>query len=200
LEKAAQAAKEVCMRRLILLPLLSLVFACNDNTLTEPELAISPESGLLQAAARDGDAVKMVPYKGKGALMIVGVVAGCGDDPGLLSVSVAIEMRATHTGRSNIAMTNCFTPAMEFIETDTGIITTANGDLIYVYGSLADYGTTHPFHSDGTYEFGPVHFVGGTGRFEGATGKFEAWGVMDESGLTGTVISEGWISTVGAKK
>ena len=184
------------MRRLFILPFLAVVFACIDDTPIAPELAVSPEAGLLQKA----DPVKMVPYRGHGTVAVVGMATGCMGDDGLLSITVAIQERATHTGHSTIAMTNCWTPAMEFVETDTGVLTAANGDLLFVRGSYADYGTVHPFYPDGSWAFGPLHFVGGTGRFEGAIGWFEAWGEMDASGMLGTVFSEGWISSVGSIK
>jgi hypothetical protein len=189
------------MRKLFPVPLLILAFACSDKMPVEPELAISTELGLAQTAARNGDAVKMVPFKAKGTVMIVGMVPECVGDAGLLSVSVEIRVRATHAGRSVIAMTNCWTPNMEeFVETETGTITAANGDLLYIHGSAEDYGTTHPFYPDGTWEFGPLHFVGGTGRFDGAEGWFDSWGTIDETGTAGTLISEGWISSVGSSK
>jgi hypothetical protein len=187
------------MRKLFPLPLLILAFACSDNMPVEPDLTISPELGLVQTAARNGDDAKMVPFKGKGIVRIVGMVLGCGGDPGLLSVSVEIAVTATHTGRSMIAMTNRWTPNMEeFVVTQTGTTMAANGDLLYIHGSAEDYGTTHPFYPDGTWEFGPIHFVGGTGRFEGAVGWFDNWGTIDESGTAGTSISQGWISSVGS--
>ncbi len=131
----------------------------------------------------------------------MGWLLDVGGDAGLLSVTVEIEAKATHTGRSEIAMTNCRTPNIEeFVVTETGTITAANGDLLYIHGSAVDYRTTHPFYPDGTWEFGPIHFVGGTGRFEGAVGEFGSWGTIDESGMSGTSISQGWISSVGSSK
>jgi len=72
--------------------------------------------------------------------------------------------------------------------------------VLYIHGSAEDFGTTHPFYPDGSWEFGPLHFVGGTGRFEGAVGEFDLWGTIDETGMAGTFIAEGWISSVGSSK
>jgi len=188
------------MRKLFLLPFLALAFACNDHTPVEPELAISPELGLAQAAARNGSVMKEVPFKGSGFLRVVGQAIGCGGDPSLplLTTFVEAEVRATHLGHSHFTMTACWTFAMEFVS-GTGTFTAANGDELFIHGSFDDYGTSHPFNPDGTWEFGPLHVVDGSGRFEGAEGVFHAWGAMNEA-MEGPMAFEGGISSVGSTK
>jgi hypothetical protein len=46
------------MRKLAFLPLLALAVACTDSTLVEPELAVSPELAMAQAAGGMGDVVR----------------------------------------------------------------------------------------------------------------------------------------------
>lgn len=186
------------MRKLFLLPILVLASACNDHTLIEPEVAVTPDLALAQVSAQKGGLVKMVPCKGKGHLKVVGQAMGCGGDPSLLTISVEAEVRGTHVGHSYLTMTACWTPSMEFVE-GTGTFTAANGDELFVRGSWEDYETIHPFYPDGTWEFGPLHFEGGTGRFAGAEGVIESWGAMNAS-MEGPMMFEGDISSVGSIK
>lgn len=188
------------MRKIVLL-ILFLPLACADGGPLEPteQLAVNPER-LPAYVSADADFVKKVPLKGKGYLKIVGQASGCGGDAGLISTTVEIPMRLTHLGLSTITSTNCFTfPAFEYVS-GTGTITAANGDQLFYEGSADDYGTTHPFYPDGSWEFGPLHIIGGSGRFEGTMGVFDAWGMMDESGAAGTAFTEGWIASVGSIK
>ena len=148
----------------------------------------------------DADFLKKVPFKGKGSMMIVGQASGCDGDAEMISTTVEIKMRLTHLGLSTITTTNCFTfPAFMYVA-GNGTITGANGDQLFYEGSAVDYGTTHPIYPDGSWEFGPLHIVGGSGRFEGAVGVFDGWGMLDESGLAGTAFIEGWIASVGSTK
>jgi hypothetical protein len=187
--------------RKILLFILFLPLACADGGPLQPtdRLAVNPEQPPPKTSA-DTDLLKKVPLKGKGVLNIVGQAPGCGGDAELISATVEIRMRLTHLGRSTITTTNCFTsPAFVYVFGE-GTITAANGDQVFYRGSAVYYGTTHPFYPDGRWEFGPLHIVGGSGRFEGAVGVFHGWGMMDESGMAGTAFTEGWISSVGSIK
>ncbi|MFH1765681.1 MAG: hypothetical protein ABIF09_15945 [Gemmatimonadota bacterium] len=49
------------MRKLFFLPLLTLALACSDDTPVGPELAVSPELAVAQAASAQGMAMKLVP-------------------------------------------------------------------------------------------------------------------------------------------
>lgn len=187
--------------RQMLLFVLFLPLACADGGPLEPQDQLAVNSGqLAPEPAAGSDFTKKVPFKGKGALKIVGQASGCGGDAELVSTTVEIEMRLTHLGLSTITTTNCFTfPGFVYVS-GNGTITAANGDQLFYQGSAEDFGTTHPIYPDGSWEFGPLHIVGGSGRFEGAVGVFDGWGMMDESGAAGTAFTEGWVSSVGSIK
>lgn len=187
--------------RKILLFVLFLPLACADGGPLQPTDDLAVNLAQLPAnVSADADFVKKLPFKGKGSLQVVGQASGCDGDAELISTTVEIRMRLTHLGLSTITTTNCFTlPAFVYVS-GSGTITAANGDQLFYEGSAADYGTTHPFYPDGSWEFGPLHIVGGSGRFEGATGRFDGWGMMDESGVAGTAFTVGWITSVGSIK
>ena len=187
------------MRKLFFLPLLALALACQDTTPVEPALAISPDEGLVQNAARGVKVMKPVPIKVEGDWWILDYdYTQCEGEADLVSVFMEGVLQVTHLGRSGVAFSACWTPTLDFVSTQ-GTITAANGDELHFRGSAALDGTTHPFFPDGTWTIGPVSIIGGTGRFENAVGEYNGHGTYD--GATGgTWISEGWISSVGSHK
>ncbi len=170
------------MHRLALLPLLMLVFACNDSTFLQPEEQLA---AVAAVPATD----RKIPFKGKNGNWWSGEHGlGCeGSDQNVWAVGPG-EIHVTHLGRSEYSVFNCWTAAFEFVS-QTGQVTAANGDQLFWYGS-AEMGTVAVIDFvELTYVMGPFWFTGGTGRFEGATGHFSARGELAEDLQTGT---ENW--------
>lgn len=187
------------MRKLILLLPLLLTFACDGGTLIEPEMALSPDVGLTEAAAKNAGVVKMVPFSMTGEWWYgeSGPATDC-ESPAY-EVYPTWEGQATHMGRVTGVATNC----MEVIGgsyvlyVQSGAITAANGDILYAHGTAADDGTQIVADLDaGTFEVFPVPFVGGTGRFANATGYYHLTGTLGGGPFSAT----GWISSVGSSK
>lgn len=188
------------MKRLIVVPVLLLVLACQDHTPLQPEPELAPSPALAQAPNGAGDVVKMVPYKGKGTWWVAGVdYEQCGGEVGLLSFLMGGDFTGPLIGHAQASWTNCYTSAMELVS-QTGTITTANGDLLYFYSVAAEHGTRAIFYPDNTWELGPTLFNGGTGRFEHAQGWIVCSGTNNDELTEGTMTSEGWISSVGSSK
>lgn len=196
------------MRKLVLLPLLVFSLACNDNTPVEPELALSLELGVGQAAGGQGEAVKMVPYKGKGTWWGLNgdVVEREGFDcdalGGYLDQGAGV-INVTHLGRSDYSFINCWDGTLETILYQTGTVTAANGDQLFWDGpGDGDWDVFVVDWAGGSYQMGPLIFSGGTGRFAGATGSFVSFGTFVEidGGYGGTEMWEGTISSVGSSK
>lgn len=189
------------MRKLILLLPLLFTFACADRTPIEPEMALSPDLGLTEAAAKNARVVKMVPFRMSGEWWYgdTGPVTDCGELGS--SVYPTWEGQATHMGRVTGMATNCMdgvgTGGPYFLHLQSSAITAANGDILYAHGTAVDDGIQIVADLDaGTFEVFPVPFVGGTGRFSNATGYYHLTGTLGGGPFWAT----GWISSVGSSK
>jgi hypothetical protein len=189
------------MRKLAILPVLALLFACGDGLIVQPEESLSIAAGMGPAAtvvAANG-AVKFVPLKGNGiwwwspepTMEVDPCPEGSFPDFGFG------EMNVTHLGRSEYAFRNCWTAEFEFVH-QAGVITAANGDKLFWHSSEATQTIIN--WDDLTYEMGPMTFDGGTGRFEGAQGTFVSYGGTAADLLSGTEMWKGEISSVGSSK
>ena len=187
------------MRRFLILPVLTLAFGCQDTAILDPGFSIVPGEGPVQTADRGMKVMKPVPLTARGDWWIVGYdFEQCEGESGLVSVFMEAEIQATHMGRSEMAFSACWTPLNDFVSTQ-GTITAANGDQLHFRGSAALDGTTHPFSPDGSWTLGPVSILGGTGRFENAVGEYNGHGTFDWV-TGGTMVSVGWVSSVGSSK
>jgi len=184
------------MRRLALIPLLVIVFACNDSTLLQPE----DEADLQIVAKRSTP--KMIPLKGEGTWEwdgspLVAPSPDCVTAGGTAEGHFTAVLNLTHLGRTSSLTVQCFNFAVspQFIFT-TETFTAANGDQLILYepGTPLD---PMPAGFDWGY---PFEVVGGTGRFDGATGEGTAFGTLEltATGARGKVIVEGIISSVGS--
>ncbi len=163
--------------------LLVLVFACeeqNHEYLTDSdsfkseEIALYPlsEFDLTPSAfqLKSGKSVEK-NFKIQKATGILKVVpyANCNDLLGLQGISEG-NGNATHTGKFHVINTWCVPPegTPAYI---TGIITAANGDVIYVMviNYYVENETTH-------FQY---LITGGTGKFDGAKGSYELHGTVD---------------------
>jgi hypothetical protein len=197
------------MRKLVLIPFLTLLVACGDGNPVQPldEMSLNPQPSELSVAARSGDA-KMVPFKASGTWWgapedaTAEEIAACEAAGGYVDVGRGV-INVTHLGRSQYRIMNCW--GEEDILYEEGKIIAANGDELYFTGPgeggwaifEVDWGV-YPF----TYRYSPLNFAGGTGRFEGATGSFMAWGdaYIGDEGWYGSEFWEGEISSVGSSK
>lgn len=188
------------MRKLVFLPLLTLVLACNDNTPVGPELALSPEMAVAQAKGGMGDVVKMVPLKIKANWWYAteGNESICDDVSGTAYIQfIGWEGTATHMGKVTGTNVNCFGPGEPMnreLLAHGGAITAANGDVLNIFGTRA----TLTLFLDYSFEIGPADFAGGTGRFENATGWYQLYG--EDAIGAGPGIMVGEISSVGSSK
>ena len=188
------------MRRLVVLPLLTLVLACSYNPLVEPELADSPDLSVAQKAGGKGNVVKMVPFKMKGNWRFAsfGNASICDDVSGTAHIQfIEWEGTATHMGKVTGTNVNCFgpgAPMMRPLLAQGGVIKAANGDVLNVFGDEAVVSV----FSDYSFEIGPVNFIGGTGRFENTVG----WYVLHGEDVIGAgpATMTGEISSVGSSK
>ncbi len=196
------------MHKLTLIPVLTLLVACGDRNPVQPleEMSLNPQPSELSVAAASGDA-KMVPFKASGTWWgaaedaTAEEIAEC-DAAGGLFVDVGWGViNVTHLGRSQYRIMNCW--GTEEILYEEGKIIAANGDELYFTGPAeggwdifeVDWGV-YPF----TVRYSPLHFAGGTGRFEGATGSFVVWGdaYFEDGEWFGTEFWEGEISSLGS--
>lgn len=169
---------------------LSLTIAACDTPMA-PESDVAPFPVANAQLGYDGAAVS-TPFRANMFTRLTGMVPNpeCGEFPRLLNTQVG-EGEATHLGRFSVVITFCVDvtdvlddgtlTAGESLPYDNGfgILTAANGDVLYLEIS----GTVLPSdHPDYDFEFhDPFHFTGGTGRFEGATGEGMTASFVDQS-------------------
>lgn len=188
------------MRPLVFLSLLTLAFACTDNTPIEPELSLSPEMSVAQARGGMGDVVEMVPFKVKGTWWYAsdGDASICDEVPGTAAIQfIEWEGTATHMGKVTGTNINCLGPGDPMTRpflAQGGTITAANGDVLMAFGDEV----TLSIFPDYSFEIGPVSFVGGTGRFKNATGWYQLYG--EDAIGAGPFTLTGEISSVGSSK
>lgn len=103
-----------------------------------------------------------------GNMYITGTCGGGFPEVRILNVGKGFS---THTGASEFAGELCMNLA-DGIGMGTAVITTANGDALYLNIALHSFGLGGP---DGTYEEAEA-ITGGTGRFAGATGEGRSYG------------------------
>jgi hypothetical protein len=193
------------MKKLIVVPALLLLMACQDHNPLQPAPELTPELALAQARGEPGDVVKMVPFRATGTWRLVGAdFSGCGGRSDWVTTFVELVGTGTHLGGFSSVSENCWSTPDGGItwvyETQSGAIRASNGSLLYYFASLEEFGSTHPFYADNTWALGPVHFVGGTGRFAGADGVYSGWGTNNEEKTGGTFTLEGMISSVGSSR
>jgi hypothetical protein len=192
--------KEDIMKKLIVLPAVLLLLACQDHNPVQPEPEVAPELALVQARGGPGNVAKMVPWQGSGTWRVVGDALGCEGRLDWYSLFLEVEGTAAHTGRLRGAETICF--SLDGVwQSNSLIFTAANGDLLYLRGSKEDYGSIHTFHEAG-FSLTGVRFLGGTGRFANAEGWYDLW-VTTTSYFplpAGTWELEGELSTVGSTR
>ena len=188
------------MRRLVLLPFLTLVFACADDTPIEVEMSLTPEMAVAQASSGVGDVVKMVPFKLKGTWWYAsdGDASVCDQVPGTAAIQfIEWEGTGTHMGKVTGTNVNCLGPgdpmARPFLA-QGGAITAAIGDVLIAFSDEV----TLAVFPDYSFEIGPVDLTGGTGRFENATGWYQLWGA--DAIAAGPFTLTGEISSVGSSK
>jgi hypothetical protein len=200
--------KEDTMKKLIVVPAVLLLMACQDHNPVQPEPEVAPELAMALARGGPGNVVKMVPLKSKGTMWFVadGDDGPCHDVPGWEATSfIESEGTMTHMGRIASTFTNCMGEGL-FLQrpllAQFATSRAANGDLLYSQGLAAD--TDMPFsfivnYSDWSWETRNVRIVGGTGRFENATGW---WGCSGDNILAprSNWTCEGEISSVGSSK
>jgi hypothetical protein len=200
----SKTSREDTMKKLLVVPAVLLLLACQDHNPVQPAPDLTAELALAQAPGGLGNVVKMVPYRSSGTLRVVDrfydPVNGCQGRLDCYSVIIEMEGNATHTGRYRGTETLCYSLVEGELQSNRGILTTANGDLLHFRGSKEDYGSVMTFHADNTWELAPIYFHGGTGRFVNAEGELFLWGTLSPDRTVGTVNSEGWISSVGSSK
>jgi len=206
--------KEDTMKKLIVLPAVLLLLACQDHNPVQPEPEAAPELALVQARGGPGNVTKMVPFKGEGTWRVVGFEPVVEDD--VMKVFVEIEGTATHLGRFQWELMARYVLVVLghdedgnpiYYKTDylshSGIFTAANGDELYDEGCVDEHGTVNvPDDFFGFFMTG-IHFVGGTGRFANAEGSYDFLviaTVPPDPFPSGTWMMEGEISTVGSSK
>ena len=207
---SSTTCKEDTMKKLIVLPAVLLLLACQDHNPVQPELEVAPELVLAQAPGGKVKDAKMVPFKGKGTYQYLAFVPD--DDDKEIEIRVAIEGTATHLGRfqGEIAMLFEFmlidgTPVPIGYLSHSGIFTAANGDELHNEGSAGPQGPVMEFrepHGSG-FSLAGIPIVGGTGRFESAIGEFVllvSRDPYDPAPPGGTWELEGELSTVGSSK
>jgi hypothetical protein len=196
------------MKKLIVVPAMLLLLACQDHNPVQPAPELTPELALAQARGGPGNVVKMLPFKGKGTMSFVaeGVEEFCSAVQGWADTSfIEGEGTMTHLGHTTFAFTNCMGAGDPFSRPLLAIRVTwraANGDLLYGEGLAADMEMPYRFridYSDFSWDGRPVRIVGGTGRFENATGW---WGCSGDNILAQRInwTCEGEISSVGSSK
>ena len=193
------------MKKLVVLPAVFLILACQDYNPLRPDLGVPPELAVAPLQGGSGHVVKMVPFKAEGTWALVDVdFSGCGGRPDWVTTFVELVGTGTHLGRFSTVSHNCWSTPDGGItwvfQAHAGAMTASNGDLLYYLASLEEFGSTHPFYADDTWDLGPVHFVGGTGRFSGAEGVYSGWGRNNEERTGGTFTLEGIIFSVGSSK
>ena len=186
------------MRKLIAVPALLLILACQDRTPFDPILTAAPDV----AVSERGDLLKMVPFEMKGTWWptAVGDASPCAPYAGAIPRFLEWEGTSTHMGLVTGSATNCIViqPNGSYLLLVHSTKTTAaNGDILYARGSAAGDGTVLLVHPGLSFEIWPALMVGGTGRFENAEGEYHLYG---DNLFGGTFTMEGWISSVGSSK
>ena len=195
------------MRRLLFVPVLTLLVACSDGNPLQPkgELSLTPEQPELIVGAEQAEA-KMVPFKARGTWWgtpgdaTEAEITDCVAVGGTVDVGTGI-MNVSHLGRSGYRFLNCWGEVGLVYQ--VGRITAANGDELYFFGpGELGWEVFEVDWVEGTYEIGFVWFTGGTGRFEGASGRFMTSGdaFYGDDGWYGTELWDGMISSVGSSK
>jgi hypothetical protein len=196
------------MKKLIVVPALLLLLACQDHNPVQPAPELTPELALAQARGGPGNVVKMVPAKSKGTMWFVatGDDSPCHDVPGWEDTSfIESEGTSTQMGRITSTFTNCMGEGV-FLQRPllAQFVTTraANGDLLYWRGLATDPAKPFSFivdYRDWSWQTRNLGVVGGTGRFKNATGWWDCSGdniLAERSNWT----CEGEISSVGSSK
>jgi hypothetical protein len=164
------------MRRtyFVLLPLLLTSFACENSSMFEPSLDMTPEMGRVHGA--DDGVTVAVPFKARFSVWDHSDYTDeqCGGNPNFL-VTMKGAGTATHLGKLSTSMTFCCNVLSGAYWDTEGSLVAANGDSLFIEipnglivpneGDDSDYYQTK-FND-------PAFFVGGTGRFEGATGSWQ---------------------------
>ena len=200
------------MKKLIVLPAVLLLLACQDHNPVQPEPEVALELVLAQAPGGKVKDVKMVPFKGKGTWQINPVLTGPISSEDEFVYVVALEGTATHLGRfqGEIAMLFEFmlidgTPVPIGYLSHSGRFTAANGDELHNEGSAGPQGPVMEFSEPpgSGFSLTGIPIVGGTGRFENAVGEFVllvSRDPYDPAPPGGTWELEGQISTVGSTR
>ena len=172
------------MKRLILVPAVLLLLACQDHNPVQPEPEVAPELAMAQARGGPGNVVKMVPHKGTGTMWFVaeGDESPCYDVDGWEGTTFCEgEGTMTHLGRSEFSFTNCMgagDPWQRLLLLFRVTSRAANGDLLYGEGLY--YDPERPYrlivYPDLSWEGRNIRIVGGTGRFKNAVGWYSCFG------------------------
>jgi hypothetical protein len=199
------------MKKLIVVPAVLLLLACQDHNPVQPAPELTPELALAQARGGPGNVVKMVPIKGKGAMWYVAEAEGddsfCEELDGWAPGQTAfLESQGTSTqmGRVTATITSCYgegppyaRPILLFRQN----MRAANGDLVFAEGRPDHPEMPYQFtvYADMSWEVRNVRIVGGTGRFENAIGRWDCFG---DNILAQRInwTCEGEISSVGSSK
>ena len=190
------------MKRIVAVPALLLVLACQDHTPLQPEPELAPSPALAQAPNGLGDGAKMVPLKMAGTWWPTaeGDPSPCEEFADAVPLFLEWEGTSTHMGRMGGSATNCMGPgaygSRPFLSHSTTMMA-ANGDLLYSHGSAAGDGTQMVIHPDLSFAIVSAPLVGGTGRFRDATGSYNLYG---DNIAGGAFTLEGWISSVGSSR
>ncbi len=193
------------MRKLVILPLLTLVLACSDNPLVEPESVDSPDLSVALKKGGGVKAVKLVPLKLKGPWQYgaTGDTRPCEDYPGSTPAFIEFEGTGTHLGRFTGTATNCMDysglPDVVRIMSQTSRMVAANGDVLFSQGTVNDDPPIELIRDPlVSYSIGPSQITGGTGRFENASGWYMLTGDYSMGPTGGDFLVKGRISSVGS--
>jgi hypothetical protein len=95
-------------------------------------------------------------------------LTGAGGHPGFFLTLVGLgEGQFTHLGRTTVSATSCLSPDSLLNVEGEGVLTAANGDMVFITFENTTVPTGDP---DIVEVEGTQSIVGGTGRFEGASG------------------------------
>jgi hypothetical protein len=152
------------MRKLALLPLLTLALACDDSTVLQPDESLVPEIAVRR------DAPKMIPLKGTGTgEFVVFGEPGCDTSRPAEETrywAATGEMQVTHLGKTSFWYDECWEADYSAVYDQRLTLTGANGDqLVLLYNDAC--GAPPPEGYDFKCNF---DVEGGTGRWDGATG------------------------------
>jgi hypothetical protein len=155
---------------------------------TAPYASADPVDGRSPAAA-------LVPFKGR--FTATGTAADIPDDRcPALTIQIQGTGTATHLGSLTTVQSHCVAPPSFDFTDGLFTLTAANGDQL----SGTYEGEFLPLDPPLAAIDGEFTFTGGTGRFIGATGGGDASGVQNLATGDATVVLEGTISSVSARK